>query len=458
MGSPIGKKVMTNEIEVDRISSLSDDLIHQILSFLHTRLPSSFALPALKSLHLVSCELPETVWDLPALVSLVLADVDVPVDISNYLCVLVNLRSSLTEYSALTPNILIFAPKLCNLIILGIFTITCGASKLENVTIKLRGSFGDENTTTWEMLNQYSRRIMFMLPGLGSARTLTLDEDTVEVLSSVASLLERSSSPFYNLKYVKLPHRYTKSGAGLSGTTKSYLLGASSGASIVSSFPQDNVIPRITPFSPTAQDVMQEDPRASPPMELNDSQGIHKKVCSDSLTMKVKEEHGVDNSRLFDRKVGQVGTLLQGFGGVVPLDNDQTSSSRGITDFGLWQGHEVKSEFLGLLELIMEKYPETFDHFTTKSNSFCSMKLIILCTSISAFITTAMTEINTEMITEYRALFSYLQSSFNLQWLVNHLNYIEQLLISQHELPEHFKGTTRANGQWPACAPNCHGR
>lgn len=41
----------------------------------------------------MSCELPETVWDLAALVSLVLAYVDVPVNLSQYLGVLVSLLS-----------------------------------------------------------------------------------------------------------------------------------------------------------------------------------------------------------------------------------------------------------------------------------------------------------------------------------------------------------------------------
>lgn len=58
-----------------------------------------------------------------------------------------------------------------------------GASKLENVTIKLHGCFGDATAITWEMLKQYSSPILFMLPGLGNARTLTLDEDTIEVTS-----------------------------------------------------------------------------------------------------------------------------------------------------------------------------------------------------------------------------------------------------------------------------------
>lgn len=84
----------------------------------------------------------------------------------------------------------------------------------------------------------------------------------------------------------------------------------------------------------------------------------------------------------------------------------------------------------------MEKYLETFEHFTTKSKTFCSMNLIVLYTLINAFITTAMTEIDSETITEYRTLFSYLQRSFNVQWLVNHLNYIEQLRFSYHELLE----------------------
>lgn len=113
-------------------------------------------------------------------------------------------------------------------------------------------------------------------------------------------------------------------------------------------------------------------------------------------------------------------TLLAGAG------NDRASSSRGPGDSGLWKGHEVNSECLSLLDCITERYPETFDHFTTNSK-FCTMKLNALCATVKAFTKTSMNEVDTEMIAEYRAQFADLQRSFNVRWLVNRLDYIEKL-------------------------------
>lgn len=55
----------------------------------------------------------------------------------------------------------------------------------------------------------------------------------------------------------------------------------------------------------------------------------------------------------------------------------------------------------------------------------------MLCTIVKNFTDTSLMEVDTEMITEYRAQFADLQRSFNVQWLVNHLNSIEQLQCSQ---------------------------
>ena len=54
-----------------------------------------------------------------------------------------------------------------------------------------------------------------------------------------------------------------------------------------------------------------------------------------------------------------------------------------------------------------------------------------MCTTVKTFIETSLTEVDTEMIAEYRALISGLQRPFNVKWLVNRLNYIEQLNLSQ---------------------------
>lgn len=53
---------------------------------------------------------------------------------------------------------------------------------------------------------------------------------------------------------------------------------------------------------------------------------------------------------------------------------------------------------------------------------------------MKTFIGTSLTEVDAEMIGEYRALFADLQRSFNVTWLVNHLNSIEQLKLSQSKL------------------------
>ena len=111
--------------------------------------------------------------------------------------------------------------------------------------------------------------------------------------------------------------------------------------------------------------------------------------------------------------------------------NDQASSSRALGETGLWKGHEVNSEFLILLDCIEKKYPETFDHFTTNSKKLCTMKLNMLCTIVKDYTRMSMTEVDIEMIAEYRAQFADLQRSFNVKWLVNHLNYIEQFQITR---------------------------
>ncbi|KAL8099808.1 hypothetical protein AgCh_032171 [Apium graveolens] len=118
-------------------------------------------------------------------------------------------------------------------------------------------------------------------------------------------------------------------------------------------------------------------------------------------------------------------------------DNDHVSSSSGNIDFGLWRGYAVNFKFVLILNAIMEKYPETFDHFTTKNKKFSTMKLNMFCTSVYDFAKISMTEVDTETIAEYRDVFADLQKmGFDVSWLVNLLNYVEQLWISQPLLPE----------------------
>lgn len=433
------------------------------LKFLHIEsfsLPTSFCSPALATLYLRSCKFPETLWDLPSLISLELEDVDIPLDISDFFSALVSLQN-LTMWccfepvkdcliscpqllylelktimgtaSTLSPNIVILSPKLRSITTVGIFIITRGLFKLENANVKLHGGIDDKFATPWGMLKQYYYRLILMFAGLGSTKILTLDLDTIEALSVVHDLVECSSSPFNNLKYVKIPHGYKES--SLSGTLKSYLLSDSPGATIVTRLPQNDVIPQI---ASVPQNVVLEESLETPTTELADSQGIHEKVCTDTLGKRVQEEHVVKNSGLVDGKVRQVSPdPMQGLGGLLPIapggeGNDWKLSSRGNSDFGLWQGHEVNSEFVGLLDLILEKYPETFEHFNTTSKKLCTIKLNLLCTLVNAFTETTMTD--NEILSEYRTLFTSLQRSFNLEWLVSCLNNIEQLQFSQHEI------------------------
>lgn len=96
-------------------------------------------------------------------------------------------------------------------------------------------------------------------------------------------------------------------------------------------------------------------------------------------------------------------------------------------DIVLWQGHEVKSEFVVLLNLILKKYLETFEQFNTRNKLFCTMKLNMFCISVNGFVNSLITDVNTAMVNEFKALFSDLERwGFNVNWLVRHLNYIEQ--------------------------------
>ncbi|KAL1832183.1 hypothetical protein ACET3Z_001834 [Daucus carota] len=97
----------------------------------------------------------------------------------------------------------------------------CGLSKLENVNIKLRGFFKHKSKSPLEYLKQYYHRFIYMFPGLGNAKILTLDLDTVEALIAVSDFLARFPSPFYNLKFLKLPKGYQQS--SLSDALKGYL-------------------------------------------------------------------------------------------------------------------------------------------------------------------------------------------------------------------------------------------
>ncbi|XP_074332206.1 uncharacterized protein LOC141669532 isoform X1 [Apium graveolens] len=148
------------------------------------------------------------------------------------------------------------------------------------------------------------------------------------------------------------------------------------------------------------------EPLASPAKELGDCQYINGIICVDS----------VENSRVDADRARKTDALDEG------TNNDLLSSFKGNRVLGLLQGHEVNLEFVCLLDRIMHKYPKTFEHFTLKNNNLCTMNLNMLCTSLNDFTKISMTDVNSDVILEFRDVFAYLKSQvFNVSWLVNGL-------------------------------------
>lgn len=95
-----------------------------------------------------------------------------------------------------------------------------------------------------------------------------------------------------------------------------------------------------------------EEPSVNLIKKLNDSQYTHGKTCSNTVAMRVPKEHMVDNFVVDYDKVQQFE------GPVARASNNQASSS--------WRlDHEVNSEFVGLLELMKKRCPETFEQVPT---------------------------------------------------------------------------------------------
>lgn len=65
------------------------------------------------------------------------------------------------------------------------------------------------------------------------------------------------------------------------------------------------------------------------------------------------------NSVVDADRMRQIGAPVAG------TSNDRASSSRGDSDFGLWHGHKVNLEFVGLLDLITKNNPRTFEELST---------------------------------------------------------------------------------------------
>lgn len=124
-----------------------------------------------------------------------------------------------------------------------------------------------------------------------------------------------------------------------------------------------------------AQNVVLEEPSVNPTKKLTDFLYTHEKTCSDTVATRVPNEHMVDNFVVDYDKVQQIK-------GPVP----RARSS--------WRlDHEVNSEFVGLLDLMKKRYPETFEQLPTESKKILTVKLNMFCSSVNAFMKTYMTEV-----------------------------------------------------------------
>ncbi|KAL8156736.1 hypothetical protein AgCh_001730 [Apium graveolens] len=276
---------------------------------------------------------------------------------------LLNLIIKIACSDSLYGNIKILAPKLRNFHSVGIGSITLVVPELENVHIELHSwlRFMD-----WILRKKIYRVFTDMLSALGNAKSLTFDFNSIEALFA-ADFLASLPSPFYNLKIVKLPSTYKES--SISGALRTYLLGGSPKATIVTTLPKNEV---TQPVPLTSKKAMLDEPFATP----------------------TNVKFVVDDDR-----VRQIGASVAG------------------------------QAMIGLA------LQETFKHFTARSEKFHTMMLNMLCTSVNEFLGTSMTEVSTDIITEYKDVFADLQSwGFNVDWLASHLNNVEQFLFSQHQL------------------------
>ncbi|XP_074380490.1 uncharacterized protein LOC141721443 isoform X3 [Apium graveolens] len=194
---------------------------------------------------------------------------------------------------------------------------------------------------------------------------------------------------------------------------------------------QNNRIYETRAVTVAAENVVLQELLAVPTKEPGDCQYMNKIVIVDTVDMGVQEQDVMETS-LVDANSGTQTYPLVG-----EVSNDLVSSFKGSRDIGLWQGHEVNSDFVCLLDRIMHKYPETFVHFTSKNKKLCTMNLNMLCTSLNDFTKILQDEVDYEIIAQYHDLFAYLQSlGFNLSWVLSHLNYIEHLRFSEPLITE----------------------
>ncbi|XP_074347836.1 uncharacterized protein LOC141686684 isoform X3 [Apium graveolens] len=430
----MGKKKIRSgaECSEDAISRLPDELIHKILSFVDAKVAVQSSilskrwrfiwptLPFLNFGHVLS-----SLDNLQNLTAVVGESAQQDLLLSFPQLVNLSLRTR-NVFQFPRFNIVVLAPKLRSFTSVGVFSITFEAPELENVYMKLQGRF---QNLSFEDRETSNLRFAHMLLGLGNAKNISFDLDSMEALFGIPNYLASFPSPFRNLKCVKLPRGYKES--TMSSALRSYLLGGSPRATIVSTLSQDNMIPHTAAVSVTAANELVGESLATATKELVDCQYTNKNVCFDTTDVVVQKHYAVGNSLVDANSVRQYESLVEG------TSNDPGSSSRKNKDFGMWRGHEVNSEFVCLLDNIMLKYPETFEHFGAKNKKLCTMNLNMLCTSLNDFSKVSMTEVDSEIIIAYKDVCAYLQNQgFNVSWVVNRLNYIEQLRFSKPLIPE----------------------
>ncbi|XP_074340041.1 uncharacterized protein LOC141677858 isoform X2 [Apium graveolens] len=318
-----------------------------------------------------------------------------------------------------------------------LFTTTCyylrtqfEGSELENVNIKFwdcidgtPSSSESKNNLTSFMLLRYQIHLKIMFSQLGSAKILTLDLVTLQALSQIFYILAHLGCPFYNLKYLKIPHGYEES--SMSRYVIRYLLSGSPSATIVRTLSRNDATPQMErAVSFITQCGVLEEPLPTTTVEINDYRYPYRRINFGVIDMRVPKENWGENSVLVADKVTQTEAPVSG------ASRDWADSCEKSNSV-LWQGHEVNSEYVGMLDLIKEKYPYTFQDLPKKNEKLLTVKLNTLCSSVNAFFKTSMAEVDTEMITEYKILFTTLGSwGFNTNWLLSHVSYIENL----HEL------------------------
>lgn len=150
--------------------------------------------------------------------------------------------------------------------------------------------------------------------------------------------------------------------------------------------------------------------------------------------------------------IREIGVDFEAVNGVEPhaLVAGGVGSSGKNDCFKLWQGHAVYPECVDLLELIRKTYPETFKGFSPQSKMIYTVGLFTLYTAVKSFSNVSTVEVTAATITKYRGLFADLERwGFNINWLVNHLNCIEQLRFSRplvdelHVIDRHLEEAQR---------------